>query len=121
MALSLKPTAFAEAPSYPGVSLVHASYCHHCKTYMPTFDAFAEQFGTIKGGEASTTKPLVTKIDAHKYKQQLTNGEYPGMQEVRGFPTTIFYSGDGSTYEQYKGPRTVEGLKAGWKAFQQNV
>jgi len=118
MALSLKPTAFAEVPNYPSVALVHASWCGHCKRFLPEYNNFAESFGTTSGKQASPSVPLVAKIDAAKYKQDLNSGSYIGMNEVQGFPTTLFFNGDGSTYEVYNGPRTAEALKAGWQSFQ---
>jgi thiol-disulfide isomerase/thioredoxin len=119
MALSLKPSALAEVPNYPSVTLVKASWCGHCKRFAPEYNNFAESFGTTSGLQASNEKPLVTQIDAHKYKNELQNGRYVGMNNVRGFPTTLFFKGDGQTYEVYQGPRTAEGLRAGWNAFQQ--
>lgn len=122
MALSLKPTAFAEAKAYPSINLVHSNSCVHCIRYMPAFEAFAKEHGTKSGANASLDTPLVTKIDAAKYRSSLGSPDtYLGFQEVSGFPTTLFYAGDGKTYESYKGPRTVEGLKEGWQEFQAKI
>ena len=120
MALSLKHTAFKEVSQYPSITLAYAPWCGHCKRFLPEYNSFAEKFGTTQGSEASSSLPLVTKIDAHKYGSHLKSGDYLGANEIRGFPTTLFYHGDGNTYEVYNGPRTAEALKAGWQEFQAN-
>ena len=115
MALSLKPSAFSQVPQFPGATLVWANYCGHCHRFMPEFNEWAQQMGTRSGKEASSTRPLVTRIDAAKYGNEIQSN--PLMQNVQGFPTTLFFDGHGNS-EKYTGPRTVEGLKAGWSDFQ---
>ena len=117
MALSLKPSAFAQVPDFPSVALVHSNRCGWCHRFMPEYNRFATEYGTLKGSQATDDVPLVTKIDAGKYTG-LRGGDFPVVdQEVQGFPTTLFFDGKGN-YAKYQGERTAEGLKAGWLSFQ---
>jgi thiol-disulfide isomerase/thioredoxin len=80
----------------PGMLLVKAEWCGHCKRFMPTFGQLANKLGRVF--------PLVF-IDESNMSQQLSTA-----LQVRGFPTLMFFDKYGRVFEVYDGPRDYSSL-----------
>ena len=76
------------------VTLYHANWCGHCKTFMPTWDALKKVF------DKNNIK--------HAELESVSNVEEVKNAGVNGFPT-IRISKDNKDYD-YNGPRTPDGL-----------
>ena len=81
-------------------AMVYAPWCGHCKTSMPMFEAFMETTPKTVNGKPITIK----KIDGDADK---ATAEKFG---VKGFPTFVLVSPDGSV-TQYEGGRDPTSFK----------
>ena len=88
-----------------GVALFYANWCGHCKTFKPIYTAFAEQ----ASGDFQ-----VAQIDFAQARKNDADKCQKFANSVKGYPTVLFIK-DGAVEEEYKGPRSMEGLmnKAG--------
>lgn len=77
--------------SKPSLTLYYASWCPHCKTMMPDWDALGNNVNGV----------VIRKLE------QKQNTEY----EVSGYPTIIYRDGKGNG-EKYDGKRTLTDIKA---------
>lgn len=75
----------------PGMLLVKAEWCGHCKRFMPTFERLNRRLGN--------NFPCVY-ID----ESDMT-GELARELNVRGFPTIMFFDKYGRIIEHYNGSR----------------
>ena len=75
----------------PGMLLVKADWCGHCKRFMPTYQKLQRRLGN--------NFPCAY-IDESNMTNELSNA-----LNVRGFPTIIFFDKYGRIIEQYEGPR----------------
>jgi len=75
----------------------YAPWCGHCKNLAPKYDALGEEF---KG-----TNVVIAKVDA-------TENDTP-RDDVRGFPTIIFFPANDKKGMTYNGERTQEAI-SGW-------
>jgi thiol-disulfide isomerase/thioredoxin len=77
------------------VTLYYATWCGHCKNFMPAYDAFTEE------AKAKYPGLVVNKVNC-------VTSECPN---IPGYPTVKYVSSSGNTHD-FRGPRTVEGLHA---------
>ena len=75
------------------LNLFKADWCHHCKTFKPTWDALQ------KNGQFNIK---YNTYDADKHKTEIANWK------IEGFPTLILQTGDKSV--EYVGLKTMEGI-----------
>ncbi|KAI3380237.1 hypothetical protein SNEBB_010805 [Seison nebaliae] len=76
--------------------LIHATFCGHCKAFLPTYDKVAKHYGNEKD-------LVIASIEA-------TDNEYPKTFVISGYPT-VFYRAKGSkTPIKYEGERTLEAI-----------
>ncbi|KAL0575530.1 hypothetical protein V5O48_006453 [Marasmius crinis-equi] len=74
-----------------------APWCGHCKKLAPTWKQLAK---------AMQNKLVVAEVDCEAHSALCTS------QGVPGFPSLMFYSGDGETKTEYSGGRKLDQLKA---------
>jgi len=73
----------------------YAPWCGHCKSLAPKYDELAK---TLKNEDSV----VIAKIDA-------TANDYPGLYQVKGFPTIFFVpKNDKNNPKQYNGGREVD-------------
>ena len=82
------------------VIFVGSSWCSHCKTFAPEWDAAVKQLPGVN----------MAKLDADKDKAEITK------LGVSAFPTILIVK-DGANTE-YRGPRTSDGIVQAVKAAQ---
>ena len=91
----ITPSSFyATIGSTPALILFYASWCFHCKQFMPTFQEAADAL------DGATVKFF--KADCEMYKSYI---EQFGLE---GFPTVLLFVN--KQHVEYKGARTVEAL-----------
>ncbi len=82
----------------PGLLLIHADWCGHCKRFQPIFDELHTQLGD--------DFPLLS-IEDSDLKQ---NQELIGALNFRGYPTIKFFDQTGKIMGDYTGDRTKAAL-----------
>jgi protein disulfide-isomerase-like protein len=80
----------------PTLLFFHATWCGHCKKFMPTFDKFAK---AINGGKLN-----IVKFDSDKDKSVV---EKFGVQ---GFPTLMLHDPKSKSFINYTGDRSITDL-----------
>jgi len=83
----------------PGILLVHATWCGHCKHFMPTYQEIAAQLN--KAGDSFAC----LAIESEELKEN--NGAVSKTLNIEGFPTMFWVAQDGKVLGQYKGNRDV--------------
>lgn len=81
----------------PGLLLVHASWCGHCKRFIPTFQSVCKRLN--KNGNEF---PCVAIEDAELGKD---GGKLSEALNIGGFPTLKFFDQNGKIMGDYKGGR----------------
>lgn len=82
----------------PGMLLIHADYCIHCKRFLPTFNEISDRIGrefmcmSIESVELEGADKLVSALN------------------FRGFPTICFFDQTGKITQQYDGPRDTQSM-----------
>lgn len=74
---------------------VHAPWCGHCKSFLPTYKKLAKRF-------AKVDSVVIAQFDG-------TANEHEKL-EIKGFPTVLFYPAGSSTPITYEGERTIKDL-----------
>ncbi len=82
----------------PGLLLIHADWCGHCRRFQPIFDELHTQLGN--------DFPLLS-IEDSDLKQ---NQELIGALDFRGYPTIKFFDQNGKIMGDYTGDRTKSAL-----------
>ena len=72
----------------------YAPWCGHCKRLAPEYEKVGAAFKEVEN-------VVIAKIDA-------TENDTP--EEIKGFPTLIFYPKEQSKGEKYNGERTAEAI-----------
>ena len=80
----------------PTLMLFHATWCGHCKTFMPTFDKFSEN--------VNNSKVNIVKFNADKDKK------YISAFNVEGFPTLMLHDPKSQKFIEYNGDRSMGDL-----------
>lgn len=82
----------------PGLLLIHADWCGHCRRFQPIFDELHNELGD--------DFPLLSIEDSYlKQNRELTNALNFG-----GYPTLKFFDQNGKIIGDYKGERTKGAL-----------
>ena len=77
--------------------MYYAEWCPHCKSVMPDFDQFASNGKVTVNGQDVVVKKYESTKDADKLKGK----------NIKGFPTFVLTTVDGTVYE-YSGPRSSD-------------
>jgi len=95
--IELDSLNFDSAVSDKSIWLVefYAPWCGHCKKLMPTWSQLGAHF-------EGRNDVLIGKMDA-------TANEVEDL-EIQGYPTIMYFAGDGTPGEQYSGERTLDGF-----------
>jgi protein disulfide-isomerase A6 len=83
----------------PALVEFFAPWCGHCKKLAPTYEELASTYAAKK------QSVLIAKVDAD------ANRDLGQKYEVKGFPTLMWFKGDGSKPEVYSGPRDLNGMQ----------
>jgi thiol-disulfide isomerase/thioredoxin len=81
----------------PGIILVHAHWCNHCKRFMPTYQKIANQLNQAGDSFACLA------IESEELKKD--NGAVSNALNIEGFPTLNWVDQNGKVLGQYKGDR----------------
>ncbi len=84
----------------PGILLVHADWCGHCKRFIPVYKELADTFS--KNGDRFN----VFSIES----AELTDKNVVQRLNVVGFPTIYFFDQNGLIMNSYNGSRDKDSL-----------
>ena len=93
------------------IVLLHTTGCPHCRSFKPEFDKAAEQINSVLGDvllDDANAVPLRKRLDKIIPKQSVDGQE---VSLIGGVPAVLGYS-NGMLVKAYRGPRTVDGLRA---------
>lgn len=82
----------------PGMLLIHAEWCGHCKRFIPTFNELSNRLGkefvcaSIESAELENASELVSALN------------------FKGFPTICFFDQNGKITQQYDGQRDIQSM-----------
>jgi len=82
----------------PGMILIHASWCSHCKHFKPVFNDLATSVGDDF---------IFTSIESEVLK---TSQQLSRSLNFQGYPTIKIFDKTGRIMGEYKGPRTSEDI-----------
>ena len=86
------------------VTLYHAEWCGHCKTFKPIWDDFKKTYEASKDDIKNKYKIVLTINDY----EETANPEEITKANVNGFPTVVIKYNDKT--EDYTGQRTITAL-----------
>lgn len=82
----------------PGILLIYAHWCSHCKHFMPTFQKLAAKLGS--------SYPCV----AIEHSELAENNRLSTALDFSGFPTIKFFDQSGRIIGEYSGNRSESDL-----------
>jgi thiol-disulfide isomerase/thioredoxin len=83
----------------PGIFLIHAEWCGHCKRFLPTYEKISEMLNK----EHVLNVPLVALES-----EELKDNDKVEKLNFRGFPTIKFFDQNGVVMDdEYKGDRGI--------------
>ncbi len=86
----------------PGIFLIHAEWCGHCKRFLPTYEKIAQMLNK----EHVLNVPLVALES-----EELTDNNKAQKLNFRGFPTIKFFDQNGVIMDdEYKGGREINNI-----------
>lgn len=88
----------------PGIILIHAVWCGHCKTFIPVYKNMAAQL--------NQNKKTFTCLSIESEELKKDHGELSKALGVEGFPTICWIAQDGKVIGQYKGDRDPKSILA---------
>lgn len=90
-------------PNKPMLVLVHGSFCHHCRDFLPVYTQASNQYGKVKFAEI--------QIDAMQPNIKALADYLPNIlgQKIQGVPLLVAFK-NGRPYQTYSDKRTVESL-----------
>jgi thiol-disulfide isomerase/thioredoxin len=99
-----KESVFIKGNGNPGLLLIHASWCGHCKNFVPTYQSLCKKLN--KKGD---NFPCLA-IESEELKQD--KGTLSNALGVEGFPTLKFFDQYGKIIGDYNGNRQEKDLLA---------
>lgn len=82
----------------PGVIMIHATWCSHCRVFKPVLASLAKQIGPD------------FSVVALEYNEFANNAELDTALGVSSFPTIKFFDRTGRITNTYTGARTENAL-----------
>jgi thioredoxin-like negative regulator of GroEL len=82
----------------PGMLLIHADWCMHCKRFLPTFNDLTSRLGkdfkmtSIESAQLNGQTALVSALN------------------FQGYPTICFFDQNGKIVNQYNGQRDMQSI-----------
>ena len=86
----------------PGMLLVHAHWCGHCKHFMPIYQKMAAQLNQANDSFSCLA------IESEELKKD--NGVVSKALNVNGFPSIYWVAQDGKVIGQYEGGRDTDSI-----------
>ena len=86
----------------PGILLIHATWCGHCKHFMPVYKNLSSRLNQLKDSFTCLT------IESEELKKD--NGLLSKALGVQGYPTICWVAQDGKIIGQYNGNRNLESI-----------
>lgn len=86
----------------PGILLIHASWCGHCKKFIPAYKRVCQLLNA-----RDTTFPCLA-IESEELKAD--GGKLSNALEVEGFPTIKFFDQNGKIIGDYTGNRDPDSI-----------
>lgn len=86
----------------PGIVLVYAHWCGHCKRFMPIYQNMAAQLN--QAGDSF----VCLAIESDELKKD--NGVISKSLNIEGFPTIFWVDQKGKVLGQYKGDRDANSI-----------
>ena len=87
----LRDNVFIKGISKPGMLLIHAEWCGHCKRFAPIFNQIERSFGQDF---------ILASIESEHLSKDLSDN-----LKVEGFPTIKFFDQYGKISRDYNGRR----------------
>ena len=81
----------------PFMLLVHATFCHHCKVFLPDYNNLSRQ----------TNRFNFLALEAEDMKQ---NPRLADALKIQGYPTILFGNTKGLIAEEFNGDRSIASL-----------
>jgi thiol-disulfide isomerase/thioredoxin len=81
----------------PGILLIHASWCGHCKRFTPTYQGISQKLNKNR-----LAFPCVA-IESEELKKD--NGQLSKALSIEGYPTIKFFDQNGKIIGDYNGGR----------------
>lgn len=86
----------------PGMLLIHATWCGHCKNFVPTYQRLCKLLNKKQGAY-----PCVA-IESEELKAD--GGRLSDVLGVEGFPTIKFFDQNGKIIRDYTGNREPQSI-----------
>lgn len=86
----------------PGMLLAHATWCGHCKRFMPTYQNMCKQLN--QAGDAFNC----LAIESEEFKKD--SGKLSEALGIEGYPTMFWVAQDGKIIGQYQGQRDANSI-----------
>ena len=90
-------TVYVKTNGNPGILLVHATWCGHCKHFVPTFKQISQKLN-----KNSVTYPCLAIESEYLNKD---GGVLASALGIEGFPTIKFFDQYGKIIGDYNGAR----------------
>ena len=84
----------------------HWKDCGYCKQFNPTWSKFESH---SKNHETNVVK--VEKDDDYNNHMEMSGPDVMKKYDVQGYPSIFLLDADNNKIDDYKGPRTLDGLK----------
>ena len=97
-----KESVFIKGNGNPGLLLIHASWCGHCKNFVPTYQSLCKKLN--KKGD---NFPCLA-IESEELKTD--GGKLSNALKVQGFPTIKFFDQNGKIIGDYDGGRDADAI-----------
>lgn len=98
----MKDGVYTKTNGNPGLLLVHATWCGHCKNFIPTFVDINKRLN-----HDSITFPCIA-IESEELKKD--GGKLSTALGIEGFPTLLFFNKKGKIMGNYEGGRDASSL-----------
>lgn len=100
--ISTNGVVYTKSNGNPGLLLIHADWCGHCKNFIPTFQDINKKLN-----RKSISFPCVA-IDSNELDTD--GGKLSSALKIQGFPTLLFFDQNGKIMGSYEGKRDVSSL-----------
>lgn len=81
--------------------------CGYCKQFNPVWSEFYSE----EGGNSNINIIKVEKDDDYNNHMEMSGPDVMKKYDVQGYPSIFLLDADNNKIDDYKGPRTLDGLK----------